>query len=368
MSLWRRRRFPAKQARHEQLPPRLDPTGRARVTRLMVRVADAREATQAAIAGVDAVELFMMPPRPVMLDEARAVRRAFPGTLRLRFAGLSVTAEMAATATATDAQEIALALDAMVPPIPVVDVTLPRGMHAIAMIAAGPDQLEAIQRVRDRVSGIMLDTADAARLVDQSGIARLDAFASACEAAGLPFGLAGGLEAPDVARLLLLRPDVLGFDAAMRIGHRPDGALDPQALDAIRALIPRDGHTTADTQPKQAVTDRIFVRDFVSLLSIGAYQAEHAIRQRVRFSVEADVLREPVQPRDMRDVFSYDVIIETIRVLSQRAHVTFVETLAEEIAASLLTHAELVRVIVKVEKLDVIDGAVGIEIVRRRGA
>ena len=68
----------------------------------------------------------------------------------------------------------------------------------------------------------------------------------------------------------------------------------------------------------------------------------------------------------MRDVFSYDVIIETVRVLAQRPHVTFVETLAEEIAAALLAHAGLTAVTVKVEKLDVIEGSVGIEITRKR--
>ena len=68
----------------------------------------------------------------------------------------------------------------------------------------------------------------------------------------------------------------------------------------------------------------------------------------------------------MRDVFSYDVIIETIRVLAQRPHVTFVETLAEEVASALIAHPALIAVTVKVEKLDVIEGSVGIEITRRR--
>jgi (5-formylfuran-3-yl)methyl phosphate synthase len=78
------------------------------------------------------------------------------------------------------------------------------------------------------------------------------------------------------------------------------------------------------------------------------------------------VMRDPRPPRDMRDVFSYDIIIETIRVLAERPHVTFVETLAEELASALLTHAEVTAVSVRVEKLDVIQGVVGIEIVRRR--
>ncbi|MCX8254769.1 MAG: dihydroneopterin aldolase, partial [Beijerinckiaceae bacterium] len=122
----------------------------------------------------------------------------------------------------------------------------------------------------------------------------------------------------------------------------------------------------APRAPAVLANDRIFVRDLVVPLAIGAYQAEHGARQRVRFCVEADVERAPVAPHDMRDVFSYDVIIETIRVLAQRPHVTFVETLAEEVAASLIAHPALAAVTVKVEKLDVIEGSVGIEITRRR--
>ena len=159
----------------------------------------------------------------------------------------------------------------------------------------------------------------------------------------------------------------LGFDIAVRRDHRADGPLDRQALDAIRALIPRKGRPAPGPRARaDTVIDRIFVRDFAISLAIGAYQAEHGKRQRVRFSVEADVARKPEPPHDMRDVFSYDVIIETIRVLSQRPHVTFVETLAEDVATALLGHADLMAVTVKVEKLDVIDGSVGIEITRRR--
>ena len=329
------------------------------MTRMLVRVADAREAAQAALADVDVIELDGDAVAGVDLP---AIRQAFPRTLRLRV-GAAPVSDVIEQATKGLADEIAWAPGMEANGLERAD--WPKSLRAIAIIAPGPDQITAVARLRDRAGGLMLDAGHQARLVDQAGISELDAFASACTEATLPFGLAGGLEAPDVARLLLLRPDVLCFDHAVRIDHRADGALDPKALDAIRALIPREGAIAAEASRHETATDRIFVRNFVSLLSIGVYQAEHAIRQRVRFSVEADVLRAPVSPRDMRDVFSYDVIIETIRVLSQRAHVTFVETLAEDIAASLLTHPELTMVIVTVEKLDVIDGAVGIEIVRR---
>ncbi len=333
------------------------------MTRMLVRVADAQDATEAAAADIDAVELRLRACTPPDLAAARAVRAAFTGTLRLRLDGPGLTPELVAAATALAANEIALPFDGSMPPAGAAAAS----PDLVAVIgAACGDRLDAIARVKGHAGAIMLEADDLERLLDAAGVAALDAFAFACRAASLPFGLAGGLEAPDVARLLLLEPDVLGFDRAVRHDHRADARLDRAALDAIRALIPRHGAALAPSAPALIANDRVFVRDFVVPLSIGAYRAEHGARQRVRFSVEADVKRAPVSPHDMRDVFSYDVIIETIRMLAQRPHVTFVETLAEEIAASLIADPALTAVTVKVEKLDVIDGAVGIEITRRR--
>lgn len=331
----------------------------------MVRIVDAAEAALAARAGVDIVEYA--PSAPPDLAQIEAIRRDFPGALRLAASGELPLPDLVAVARETRADEIAMAADDAAAlaahggrPAP--------GTELVATILAGPDNLDAIRRVYGHAASVMLATADDRRLIDAVAIAHLDAVAHACRAAGLRFGLAGDLEAPDVVRLLLLEPDVLGFDAAVRAGHRRDGALDLSALVALRGLVPRHGTAAATADGRVEVTDRVFVRDFVVPLAIGAYKSEVGGRQRVRFSVEADVVREPVAPRDMRDVFSYDIIIETIRVLAERPHVAFVETLAEEVATTLLSYPALTSVTVKVEKLDVIDGAVGIETTRRRPA
>src|SRR5262245_62882006 len=70
----------------------------------------------------------------------------------------------------------------------------------------------------------------------------------------------------------------------------------------------------------------------------------------------------------MRDVFSYDVITDGIRIIVAQEHIAFLETLAERVAASVLGHPRVVSVTVRVEKLDVGPGAVGVEIVRERPA
>src|SRR5262249_44245734 len=65
-------------------------------------------------------------------------------------------------------------------------------------------------------AGVMLDTArkTGPRLLDHMDITTLALFIEAAHAHGLIAGLAGSLEMPDIPRLLLLAPDVLGFRRA----------------------------------------------------------------------------------------------------------------------------------------------------------
>jgi dihydroneopterin aldolase len=70
----------------------------------------------------------------------------------------------------------------------------------------------------------------------------------------------------------------------------------------------------------------------------------------------------------MRSIFSYDVILDAIRLVVGGGHVDFVETLAEGVAAILLKHARVRSVRVNVRKLDVIKGVVGVEIRRERAS
>ncbi len=233
--------------------------------------------------------------------------------------------------------------------------------------------------------GAMLDTRDKSRgrLIAHLNVVQLSQFCSQCRALRLISGLAGSLEAPDVPRLLLARPDVLGFRGALCRAHDRRGSIDPQAVALIRDLIPRE-RRDPDASPKidwrllargfiggrdhESELDHVFVRDFVVSAEIGAYDFERALRQRVVFDVEALVRRAGPHPDDMRSIFSYDVILNSIRLVVGRGHVDFVETLAEEVAAVLLKHARVRSVRINIRKLDVIDGAVGIEIRRERAS
>ncbi len=233
--------------------------------------------------------------------------------------------------------------------------------------------------------GAMLDTRDKSlgRLLVHLDVAQLEEFCARCRAAGLTSGLAGSLEAPDVPQLMLVRPDVLGFRGALCQAHDREGPIDPHAVALIRDLIPRE-RPDADASPKidwrllargiiggrdaEGEVDRVFVRDFVVEAQIGAYDFERHAQQRVVFEVEALVRRPGAHTEDMRSIFSYDVILDAIRLVVGRGHVDFVETLAEEVAAIILRHVRVRSVRVNVQKLDVINGSVGVEIRRERAA
>lgn len=241
-------------------------------------------------------------------------------------------------------------------------------------------------------AGAMLDTANKGegRLLDHAAPDRLSAFVSACRGHDLLCGLAGSLEAPDVPRLLLLEPDYLGFRGALCAAHDRAAGLDGTAVDLIRGLIPRDPRRPAvelpahprhpdvhilaargysvDSARENGEVDRVFVHDLVLPLKVGVYGHEHEREQNVRFNVDAEIARVARPAQDMRDVLSYDVITDGIHLMTSGGHVALVEMLAERIAAFVLDHPRVLRVTVRVEKLDVGPGRVGIEIERRRGA
>jgi FolB domain-containing protein len=239
-------------------------------------------------------------------------------------------------------------------------------------------------------AGAMLDTAGkgAGRLLDHMDVPALRLFIAACRERGLMAGLAGSLEPPDVPRLLLLEPDYLGFRGALCVGRDRTARIDPQAIAVIRELIPFDARSAAQDDPAVArvdyrllaargysvepdeaqATDHIFVRDFVLPASVGAYAREREKPQNVRFNIDVKVRRTGHDVEDMRDVFSYDVITDGIRIIVAQEHIAFLETLAERVAALVLEHPRAVSVTVRVEKLDVGPGGVGVEIVRERPA
>lgn len=128
--------------------------------------------------------------------------------------------------------------------------------------------------------------------------------------------------------------------------------------------------TAAKLARSEAKTlDRVFMHDLVLDVEIGVYTHEKGVTQRVRFSVDVDVLPASVAlDDDIGRAFDYDTIIKGIKEIIARGHINLVETLAEEVASNCLSHPRASAVKVTIEKLDKEPGAVGVEIVRSKGS
>ncbi len=255
----------------------------------------------------------------------------------------------------------------------------------------GQDEALIALMAQSGFSGVMIDTfhKNGGRLLDYMDIAAIGHFTDEAHRHGLMAGLAGSLEAPDIPRLLLTAPDVLGFRRALCTDEDRTSHLSADAIDIVRALIPKEllridaGVTPSAKVDYQllaargyslnphrddAEVDRIFVRDFVLPVRIGAYAHERNKMQNVRFNVDVKALRADHIAKDMRDVVSYDLITDSVRMIIAQNHISLVETLAERIAALILTHPRVSSVTVRVEKLEVGPGAAGVEILRHRPA
>jgi dihydroneopterin aldolase len=239
-------------------------------------------------------------------------------------------------------------------------------------------------------AGAMLDTArkNGARLLDHVDPAAIGDFVRGCRSHGLFTGLAGSLEAADVPRLLLLAPDYLGFRGALCARHDRRAGLDPTALSLIRGLIPHDARASESERFRQDRTDywllaarsysetakdgmpmdRVLVHDFEIPARIGVYENERQMPQRVRFNVDVDVARAAQPAQDLRDVLSYDIIVDGIRLIVAEGHIPLIETLAERIASFVLEYPQVQAATVKVEKVQTGSGRVGVEIRRQRAA
>ena len=165
------------------------------MTQLLALVRSLEEADLACAGGADLVEW----DAPVDLPALRALVALARGRAETC---LRLAAPAAASALAT------LDLDYVRTEGPTARAARP----TIGVLATADGAAEAVDAaVRAGLVGLMIDTTAVGRLLEGSEIAALAAFTAACRAAGLLTGLGGLLEAPDVARLLLVEPDILAF-------------------------------------------------------------------------------------------------------------------------------------------------------------
>ena len=118
-----------------------------------------------------------------------------------------------------------------------------RGVNIIAVLFADIDfDIEETVRIckKAHLSGVMMDTAgkNAGSLLLHREINELANFIQSAKNQGLLTGLAGSLREEDIATLLPLNPDYIGFRTALCEGLVRTAPVSPLAVENIRKQIP----------------------------------------------------------------------------------------------------------------------------------
>lgn len=118
-------------------------------------------------------------------------------------------------------------------------------------------------------------------------------------------------------------------------------------------------------ESENALLDRISLREHVVEVEIGAFQVERGTTQRVSFDIVVEVSASDGPLADDVDrILSYDILVEAIAKELTAERLNLLETLAERIASRILRERQAARVFLRIQKLDLGPGALGIEIVR----
>ncbi len=113
--------------------------------------------------------------------------------------------------------------------------------------------------------------------------------------------------------------------------------------------------------------DKVFVQGLEVLTTIGAYEWEKSIKQKIRFDLEMRHDNRPAALDDDLDkALDYAALSQKVMHHAEQNHVELVETMAEQVAQLILAEFPVHSVKVRLTKPDAVANAagVGVEIER----
>ena len=102
---------------------------------------------------------------------------------------------------------------------------------------------------------------------------------------------------------------------------------------------------------------------------IGIHSFEKKKKQRVKFNLVINIDHNLVpNDKDLKSIVNYELVIKVIKKIVARKHYPLLETLAEKIFEKLFENIRIKKILLRIEKLDVIKNtsSVGIELEKTR--
>ena len=114
---------------------------------------------------------------------------------------------------------------------------------------------------------------------------------------------------------------------------------------------------------------KILIKDLVLKMLVGIHNFEKKKKQRVRFNLIINIDQNLIpNDKDLKSIVNYEQVIKTITKITSKKHYLLLETLAEKIFFKLFENPRIKKILLRIEKLDVIKNttSVGIELEKIR--
>ena len=114
---------------------------------------------------------------------------------------------------------------------------------------------------------------------------------------------------------------------------------------------------------------KVLIKELILNIKLGYFDFEKETPQKVKFSLEVNYKdKKPTNDKDLKSIVNYDKIVKLIKKLVKSKHYNFLETLAEDIFNELFKDRRIDKIILKIEKLEIIKdcSSVGIQISKKR--
>ena len=114
---------------------------------------------------------------------------------------------------------------------------------------------------------------------------------------------------------------------------------------------------------------KVLIKDLVLNMFVGIHNFEKKRKQRVKFNLVININQNLVpNDKDLKSIVNYEQVIKVINKIIARKHYPLLETLAEKIFDKLFENMRIKKILLRIEKLDVIKNttSVGIELEKNR--
>ena len=114
---------------------------------------------------------------------------------------------------------------------------------------------------------------------------------------------------------------------------------------------------------------KVLIKDLILKMLVGIHGFEKKKKQRVRFNLVINIDNNLFpNDKDLKSIVNYELVIKVIKKIVVRKHYPLLETLAEKIFDKLFENIRIKKILLRIEKLDVIKNtsSVGIELEKTR--